>query len=209
NLIVNGGGGAAPPQNDNCANRAGITLGNTPINTGGATTDGPVHGTTQLHNDVWFNHPATANGQLTISTCPGSSFPSIISVYSGSGCTNYDARLLGFSNSSTCGTNRASITIPITTGNNYTIRVGGTTTTARGTATLNLSFTPDVISCDSVDFNNNGIFPEDQDVVDFFDVLAGGVCPTCNDIDFNNNGIFPEDQDVTDFFNVLAGGACP
>ena len=69
--------------------------------------------------------------------------------------------------------------------------------------------------CDDIDFNNNGVFPEDQDVIDFFDVLAGGSPTTCdltagcNDIDFNNNGVFPEDQDVVDFFNVLAGGSCP
>lgn len=63
--------------------------------------------------------------------------------------------------------------------------------------------------CDSIDFNNNEVFPEDQDVVDFFAVLAGGECPTCSDIDFNNNGVFPEDRDVVDFFDVLAGGSCP
>ncbi|HLP84708.1 MAG TPA: ELWxxDGT repeat protein [Phycisphaerales bacterium] len=62
--------------------------------------------------------------------------------------------------------------------------------------------------CDDIDFNNNDVFPEDQDVVDFFNVLAGADCPACNDIDFNNNGVFPEDQDVIDFFNVLAGGQC-
>jgi hypothetical protein len=62
--------------------------------------------------------------------------------------------------------------------------------------------------CDSIDFNNNGVFPEDQDIVDFFNVLAGGTCATCNDIDFNNNQVFPEDVDVVDFFNVLAGGTC-
>ncbi|HLP84994.1 MAG TPA: CotH kinase family protein [Phycisphaerales bacterium] len=62
--------------------------------------------------------------------------------------------------------------------------------------------------CDSIDFNNNAVFPEDQDVIDFFNVLAGGDCASCNDIDFNNNGVFPEDQDVIDFFNVLAGGDC-
>ncbi|HLP84141.1 MAG TPA: kelch repeat-containing protein [Phycisphaerales bacterium] len=67
----------------------------------------------------------------------------------------------------------------------------------------------DVAACDSIDFNNNGVFPEDQDVVDFFTVLAGGSCATCSDIDFNNNQVFPEDQDVIDFFNVLAGGTCP
>ncbi|MFN5944762.1 MAG: DUF6923 family protein [Phycisphaerae bacterium] len=62
--------------------------------------------------------------------------------------------------------------------------------------------------CDDIDFNNNDVFPEDQDVIDFFEVLAGASCAACNDIDFNNNGVFPEDQDVIDFFNVLAGGNC-
>ncbi len=63
--------------------------------------------------------------------------------------------------------------------------------------------------CDSIDFNNNTISPEDQDVIDFFTVLSGGDCPTCNDIDFNNNDIFPEEQDIIDFLTALAGGTCP
>jgi hypothetical protein len=62
--------------------------------------------------------------------------------------------------------------------------------------------------CDGIDFNNNGVFPEDQDVIDFFSVLAGGDCAACADIDFNNNSVFPEDQDVIDFFTTLAGGDC-
>ena len=68
--------------------------------------------------------------------------------------------------------------------------------------------TPPDPTCDSIDFNNNQVFPEDQDVIDFFAVLAGGECATCSDIDFNNNQVFPEDQDVIDFFTVLAGGEC-
>jgi hypothetical protein len=68
---------------------------------------------------------------------------------------------------------------------------------------------PAPTGCDSIDFNNDGVFPDDQDVVDFFALLAGGACTACNDIDFNNDGVFPDDQDVVDFFNVLAGGDCP
>jgi hypothetical protein len=30
--------------------------------------------------------------------------------------------------------------------------------------------------CDSIDFNQNTVFPEEQDVIDFFNVLAGGQC---------------------------------
>ncbi len=62
--------------------------------------------------------------------------------------------------------------------------------------------------CDSIDFNGNGVFPEDQDVTDFFRVLAGEPCGACADIDFNNDGVFPDDRDVTAFLTVLAGGGC-
>ncbi|HLP83760.1 MAG TPA: M12 family metallopeptidase [Phycisphaerales bacterium] len=67
------------------------------------------------------------------------------------------------------------------------------------------------IACNDIDFNNNNVFPEDQDVMDFFNVLAGGDCsePACDDIDFNNNGVFPEFYDILGLFNVLGGGTCP
>ena len=79
----------------------------------------------------------------------------------------------------------------------------------RGFASTSINVTVGV-ACDSIDFNRNEVFPEDQDVIDFFNVLAGGPCPYAEpcDIDFNNNTVFPEDQDVIDFFNVLAGNEC-
>jgi hypothetical protein len=79
------------------------------------------------------------------------------------------------------------------------------------TITSVLGYNSGPTPCDSVDFNGNTIFPEDQDIIDFFNVLAGAPCPTgtCNDVDFNNNTIFPEDQDIIDFLNTLAGATCP
>jgi hypothetical protein len=65
--------------------------------------------------------------------------------------------------------------------------------------------------CDSIDFNQDTLFPDDNDLVDFLSVLAGGPCtndPNCNDIDFNNDGLFPDDNDLISFLSVLAGGAC-
>jgi hypothetical protein len=64
--------------------------------------------------------------------------------------------------------------------------------------------------CDSIDFNGDGLFPDDQDLIDFLSVLAGGACSTgtCNDIDFNNDGLFPDDNDLVAFLTVLAGGNC-
>ena len=64
------------------------------------------------------------------------------------------------------------------------------------------------VSCDPVDFNNDGVFPDDRDIADFVDVMAGANCPSCNDIDFNNDGLFPDDSDLRAFFSVFAGGPC-
>jgi hypothetical protein len=67
------------------------------------------------------------------------------------------------------------------------------------------------MTCDTIDFNNDGLFPSDDDIYDFLSVYAGGPCSagnTCNDIDFNNDGLFPSDEDIIAFFGVLAGGAC-
>ncbi len=67
-----------------------------------------------------------------------------------------------------------------------------------------------VALCDSIDFNNDNVFPDDADLSAYFNVLAGGPCPfplSC-DIDFNNDGIYPDDADILSFFSVLAGGPC-
>ncbi len=65
-------------------------------------------------------------------------------------------------------------------------------------------------TCDALDFNDDGLFPDDADLIDFLTVLAGGPCSTsaCNDIDFNNDGLLPDDADLLAFLTVLAGGNC-
>jgi hypothetical protein len=71
--------------------------------------------------------------------------------------------------------------------------------------------TPPPVTCDSIDFNNDGIFPTEQDLQDYLRALMGAPCPgglTCNDIDFNNDGLFPDDRDLISFLRVLAGAPC-
>ncbi len=64
--------------------------------------------------------------------------------------------------------------------------------------------------CNDIDFNNDGLFPDDNDLIDFLVVLAGGTCSTgnCDSIDFNNDGLFPDDNDLIAFLNKLAGQDC-
>jgi hypothetical protein len=70
-------------------------------------------------------------------------------------------------------------------------------------------------ACSDIDFNNDGLFPDDQDLLDYLFVLAGGACSTdppvgqgCDGLDFNNDTITPSDEDLIAFLVVLAGGTC-
>ncbi|QOI99089.1 MAG: hypothetical protein HRU70_00725 [Phycisphaeraceae bacterium] len=199
-LTVQGGGGVVPPTNDTCANRSGISLGLTPFSTFGAATDGPAHNDCGagglIYNDIWFNYPAQCDGLLRVSTCD-SPFDSRIAVYLGSGCDNLPARLLACNdNADGCGTG-SSVTVPVSSGNNYTIRVGGSNPTVRGTAGLLL----ECINPCRPDFNRDGF-------LDFFDLDAfvlcfeGEGCPTEQDADYNDDGFvdfFDLDAFVLDF----------
>jgi hypothetical protein len=62
--------------------------------------------------------------------------------------------------------------------------------------------------CSDIDFNNDGSFPSDDDLVAYLRTLAGETCDACDSIDFNNDGITPSDDDLLAFLRVLAGGTC-
>ncbi len=65
-------------------------------------------------------------------------------------------------------------------------------------------------TCDTIDFNNDGLFPDTADIDDFLSVFSGGPCSTgtCNDIDFNNDGLFPDTADIDALLSVFSGGTC-
>ncbi len=65
-------------------------------------------------------------------------------------------------------------------------------------------------TCDPIDFNTDGLFPDTQDIDDFLSVFSGGTCSTgtCGDIDFNNDTLFPDTADIDALISVFSGGAC-
>ncbi|MFO0832477.1 MAG: CHRD domain-containing protein [Phycisphaerales bacterium] len=79
-----------------------------------------------------------------------------------------------------------------------------------GSASLTVNVGP---TCDSIDFNNDGLFPDTADIDDFLSVFSGGPCstdptPGCGDIDFNNDGLFPDTTDIDSLLSVFSGGPC-
>jgi hypothetical protein len=77
-------------------------------------------------------------------------------------------------------------------------------------AIYRIMITNDVL-CDGIDFNNDGVAPDTEDLNDFISVFGGGPCsndPNCGDIDFNNDGVAPDTEDLNDFVSVFGGGGC-
>jgi hypothetical protein len=77
---------------------------------------------------------------------------------------------------------------------------------------MNLALSAECVSpCDGLDFNNDGVFPDSQDITDLLSVFGGGPCsndPYCGDVDFNNDAVAPDGDDITRYLNVYGGGNC-
>ncbi len=115
---------------DACSAPFAVVDGQTAFNTIGATTDGPTvpvtcgaYGETQIGSDVWFVYTATCDGELVVSLC-GSSYDTKMAVYAGSACPPL---LLEACSDDDCGVGAldSRVTIPVLTGEDYLIRVGG------------------------------------------------------------------------------------
>ncbi|MBX3403985.1 MAG: hypothetical protein KF699_11305 [Phycisphaeraceae bacterium] len=200
NLLISGPACAPPgPANDNCANREGVA-GSLQFSTVGATTDGPAHplcsafGYDQVGADIWYNHPSSCPGALTIEVC-NSSYDTKIAVYDDAGCTNLEQRIMAC-NDDACGTGglRSRVIIPARAGRNYTIRIGGFQA-ATGTGTLS-------ITCCQADFDASGTV-EVSDIFAFLAAWFGGD-PRA---DYTGTG----GNDVPDIFAFLSAwfAGCP
>lgn len=62
--------------------------------------------------------------------------------------------------------------------------------------------------CNDIDFNNDGVFPDELDTTDLLNVWAGLDCSTCDSLDFNGNGVWPEESDLACYFALSSGASC-
>ena len=192
---VVGGNGVIPtpgPANDACSARAGIGLGATEFTNVGATTDGPAHalcqanGSNEITGDLWWNFPATFTGRLKIDTCTGAGFDSRIAVYTGNGCTDFESRLGACSDDGSCTAGRAQTVVQVVAGQNYTIRVGGTTG-ATGAGTLTLTQLPcpaDINGVGGVTIDDLFIY-----INIYFSSCTGQTGNPCNGLTADFNGV--------------------
>jgi hypothetical protein len=188
-VAAGGDPAGAQPANDDCSNAELVFgVGCFPFTTVGATTDGPPHaacisyGDDQVNQDVWFEWTPYFSGEALFSTCGGNScttadFDTKIAVYDGCGCELSDANLLGCNDDAAgCPNYTSALTVPVTYGQCYMVRVGGYGA-AVGTGELGISLLPPpnddcddaiVISEGCHPFNNSGA------------TLDGEEHPACN-----------------------------
>ncbi|MFQ5494965.1 MAG: HYR domain-containing protein [Phycisphaerae bacterium] len=144
-----------PALNDDCANAGPVGTGSTPFTTENRTTDGvdlsvacDEGNGVAINQDVWFEHTATCNGVLTISTCNDANFDTRLAVY-GSGaaactCPTDNTTLLACNdNAAGCAGGTSEVALSVSQGECLTIRLGGVGL-AEGTGSLTIRCAPDL-----------------------------------------------------------------
>ncbi|MCA9290507.1 MAG: hypothetical protein KDA25_05230, partial [Phycisphaerales bacterium] len=134
------------PPNDHCADRIVIEAGSIDYDTTGADTDGVAHAACQFdgqtYHDIWFNYVAAVDGTLLVTTCNTASYDTDLAVYLGcdpSTCPPGDSQLLACNDDAPgCAGFTSEVTIPVSCGQCYKIRVGGWNPGDAGAGTLTL-----------------------------------------------------------------------
>jgi hypothetical protein len=157
-----------PLSNDGCSLLLGgtisITNGIWEFSTVGASTTGPAEpeceasGDDQVNSDIFYSYVAECDGTLTVSICGSANFDTKIAIYAGCGYSgtigfpcNLSSLLACNDDFSGCGLT-SKVSIPVTTGSCYRIRIGGYET-AQGSGTFSVGC---VSSC-AGDFNGDNV----------------------------------------------------
>jgi subtilisin family serine protease len=170
---------------------------------------------------VWYSLTPACNGRFGITTA-GSSYDTVISIWSNCRSTTIPIGNCTFSTQLACdndsgpGNTSTINNFQVNGGEDYLILItaNGLASPDRLEVSTQFICDPTPAGCDDIDFNNDGLFPDTQDIDDFISVFGGGTCaspnpPACNnDLDFNNDGLFPDTLDIDALISVFSGGPC-
>jgi hypothetical protein len=184
---------AAAP-NDDCFNAIEAVAGENPFNTTEARFTASASCNTAQSRDVWFTYTATGYGRMTVKTCPGTSWSTVVSVSQGCGAADFACN--NNANQPGCTTQSIVSGIELTPSATYTIRVGSSSANTFGAGILTIE-----VAC-FADFNQDGGV-DGADVESFFSAWEAG--STSADVNFDG-GV--DGTDVETFFLLWEAGGC-
>ncbi|NOT02186.1 MAG: hypothetical protein HOP29_16375 [Phycisphaerales bacterium] len=125
-----------PPPGDSCFEAINVTPGVYLGSTIGATRDAPTDCSGAADGaDVWYEFQAPFSGTLTVDTCAGADFDTVVTVHEGS-CHPPPGELV--CNDNSCG-NRSRAVLTVVDGGNYLISVAGNGCAGSFTLTIDLA----------------------------------------------------------------------
>jgi hypothetical protein len=189
-------GAPTPAPNDGCFTATPAVIGANAFDTTEATPDTIVSCNSALAaRDVWFSFSATAPGTLSLATCPGTTWNTVLSVHAE--CFGIELACNDNAGVSGCSNQSIISDLALTSGQTVYIRVGtNSDTNTGGVGVLNVEFD---IQCPS-DFNDDGMV-NSQDFFDFLTAFFNGDLTA----DFNGD-TFVNSQDFFDFLTAFFGG---
>ncbi|MFH1418917.1 MAG: C25 family cysteine peptidase [Planctomycetota bacterium] len=197
--------------NDDCADAFVACPGVYTGNTNSASNDGSAScGTSSSSADVWYSYTPDSGGSATFSLCTGTTYDAVLSVHSG--CPGTSSNELGCDDDYCGGGGPSQVSIPVTGGNTYLIRVTGWNGST-GSHTLTLTGPDCAQTCQDGYGNMDGLGGVNgNDIIGFVDCYLGGDpgAPGCGCADMypsTPNGQF-EQEDVEAFVDCLLGD-CP
>ncbi|MGD9690160.1 MAG: hypothetical protein AB7K52_10955 [Phycisphaerales bacterium] len=188
--------------NTQCATPIAISTGVTAGDTWAAPASGETTcaaaGNTNGTSSVWFSYLASCTGQVTMNTA-GASYDTVLSAYSAP-CPATADKQIACNDDVATGILHSEITLSVTQGQTYLIRVGGYDFDS-GYFRLNVGAIVCAPSC-AADFNMDGNLDPD-DLGDYINCYFG--VPPCGQADFNNDGNVDPD-DLGDYINAYFTG---
>ncbi|MBX3354136.1 MAG: hypothetical protein KF724_00380 [Phycisphaeraceae bacterium] len=195
-IVLGAWGPCTTPVNDTCSSALLIVPGTYQFCTQNATTDGPslpsnsCGQATMVHKDLWYQFAPQSNGTLTVETCGTATFDTVIAVYTSifdgfASCPTEGPGLAVFvgCNDDSCG-NQSKLTVNVSAGKIYKIRVGGYAAGQGGSGALKVSFSHPGESC------QNSITTGYPNSVTLFGSTVDNAVPT--DIPNNCFGALPK-----------------
>lgn len=167
--------------NDECNTAINVGVGSTHVSNCGATSSPNATGCVVPHSDTWYRFIADVDGPYFVNTC-GSTFDTTLHVYAGSQASCPNAGTVPIACNDDVGpaacspeyNTTSAVSFQGVAGQSYLIRIGEFYGFGEvGPGILNIV---GPVHCNDIDFNNDGLFPDTDDIASFISVFSGGPC---------------------------------